>query len=144
MTSSLTNQPFIPLVDLKAQMASIRAEVDAAMGAALDRCDFILGQDVAAFEEEFANFSNAGHAIGCANGTDALYLALHALGIGPGDEVIVPAMTFIATALGVSMAGATPVLVDVEANTALIDPAKIEAAITPATKAIIPVHLFGQ
>jgi len=144
VTSSLTNQPFIPLVDLKAQMASIRDEVDAAMGAALDRCDFILGQDVAAFEEEFANFSNAGHAIGCANGTDALYLALHALGIGPGDEVIVPAMTFIATALGVSMAGATPVLVDVETDTALIDPAKIEAAITPATKAIIPVHLFGQ
>lgn len=144
MTSPLTNQPFIPLVDLKAQMASIRTEVDAAMGAALDRCDFILGQDVVAFEEEFANFSDVGHAIGCANGTDALYLALHALGIGPGDEVIVPAMTFIATALGVSMAGATPVLVDVEADTALIDPAKIEAAITPATKAIIPVHLFGQ
>lgn len=144
MTSPLTNHPFIPLVDLKAQMASIRAEVDAAMGAALDRCDFILGQDVVAFEEEFATFSDVGHAIGCANGTDALYLALHALGVGPGDEVIVPAMTFIATALGVSMAGATPVLVDVEADTALIDPAKIEAAITPATKAIIPVHLFGQ
>jgi dTDP-4-amino-4,6-dideoxygalactose transaminase len=144
VTSPLTNQPFIPLVDLKAQMASIRAEVDAAMGAALDRCDFILGQDVGAFEEEFAAFSDVGHAIGCANGTDALYLALHALGIGPGDEVIVPAMTFIATALGVSMAGATPVLVDVEADTALIDPTKIEAAITPATKAIIPVHLFGQ
>ena len=144
MTSPQPSHQFIPLVDLRAQMASIRTDVDLAIAAALDRCDFILGEDVTAFESEFASFSDAQHAIGCANGTDALYLALHALGVGPGDEVIVPAMTFIATALGVSMAGAMPVLVDVDGDTALIDPMKIEAVISPRTKAIIPVHLFGQ
>ncbi|MGE5503351.1 MAG: DegT/DnrJ/EryC1/StrS family aminotransferase, partial [Actinomycetota bacterium] len=136
--------PFIPLVDLGAQFATLQAEVTAAIGAVLARGDFILGRDVAAFEEEFAAFCGVGHAVGCANGTDALHLAVRALDIGPGDEVIVPAMTFVATALGASLAGATPVLVDVDPATAQIDPARIEAAITPRTKAIIPVHLYGQ
>lgn len=135
---------FIPLVDLKAQTILIRDEVDAAMGAVLDRCDFILGQDVGAFEQEFADFCGAAHGVGCASGTDALHLAFRALDIGPGDEVIMPAMTFVATALGASMIGAKPVLVDVDPDTALIDPDAIAKAITPNTKAIVPVHLFGQ
>lgn len=134
----------IPLVDLKAQYRAIEADVTAAIAAVLGRGDFILGKDVEAFEAEFAAFCGTAHAVGCANGTDALELAMLALGIGPGDEVIVPAMTFIATALGASLAGAKPVFVDVEAATGLLDATKIEAAITPKTKAIIPVHLFGQ
>ncbi|MGE5505875.1 MAG: DegT/DnrJ/EryC1/StrS family aminotransferase [Actinomycetota bacterium] len=134
----------IPLVDLKAQRDSIRAEVEAAMGRVLDRCDFVLGSDLAEFEKEFAAFSQVPHALGVASGTDALHLACRALGIGDGDEVIMPAMTFVATALGISQAGGRPVLVDVRPEDALIDPAKIEAAITPKTKAILPVHLYGQ
>jgi dTDP-4-amino-4,6-dideoxygalactose transaminase len=135
---------FLPLVDLKAQMAAIRGGVDAAIAGVLGRCDFILGQDVGAFEQEFAAFAGARHAIGCASGTDALLLALRALGIGEGDEVIMPAMTFVATALAISLTGAKPVLVDVSPQTALLDPAAFEAAITPKTKAVMPVHLFGQ
>jgi len=134
----------IPLVDLKAQLATIRADVTAVMTAAVDRCDYILGEDVTAFEREFADFCGTRFSLGCASGTDAIHIVLRALGIGPGDEVIVPAMTFIATALGVSLTGAKPVLVDVDPDTALIDPRKIEAAIGPRTKAILPVHLYGQ
>lgn len=134
----------IPLVDLKAQYRSIEPDVTAAITAVLGRGDYIMGRDVEAFEQEFAAFSGAAHAVGCANGTDALQLAVMALGIGPGDEVIVPAMTFIATALGVTLAGAKAVFVDVDPATGLIDPRRIAAAITPATKAIIPVHLYGQ
>ena len=134
----------IPLVDLKAQLATIRADVTAAMTAAVERCDYILGEDVTAFEREFADYCGTRFSLGCASGTDAIHIALRALGIGPGDEVIVPAMTFIATALGVSLTGARPVLVDVDPETALIDPKKIEAAIGPRTKAILPVHLYGQ
>ncbi|HED66078.1 MAG TPA: DegT/DnrJ/EryC1/StrS family aminotransferase [Planctomycetes bacterium] len=136
--------PFVPLVDLKAQYASIRDEVDRAALGTFARCDFILGEAVGRFESEFAAFCNAKHALGVASGTDALHLACRALGIGPGDEVIVPAFTFIASALGVTLAGAKPVLVDVDPKTALLDPAKIEAAITDRTKAILPVHLYGQ
>ena len=136
--------PFIPLVDLKAQLETIRNDVDEAISDVLARCDFILGQDVSAFEQEFAEFSGAAHAIGCASGTDALHLALRAFGIGEGDEVIMPAMTFVATALAISMTGAKPVLVDVDPDTALMDPKKTEAAITDRTKALMPVHLFGQ
>lgn len=139
----MTSQ-FIPLVDLNAQYNSLKSELDAAVLNVLARGDFILGKSVGEFESAFAAYCGVDHAIGCANGTDALHLALRALDVGPGDEVIVPAMTFIATALAVSLCGATPVLVDVEPTTALIDPALIEAAITDKTKAIIPVHLFGQ
>ena len=139
-----TGMPFVPLVDLKAQYSSISDEIHAAINNVLQRGDFILGKDLELFEQEFASFCGVGSVVGCASGTDALNLAVHALGIGAGDEVIVPAMTFIATALGVSQAGARPVFVDVEPETALLDPAKIEAAITPRTKAILPVHLYGQ
>jgi dTDP-4-amino-4,6-dideoxygalactose transaminase len=134
----------IPLVDLKAQYRTIETEVNAAIGAVLGRGDYIMGRDVEGFEQEFAAFCGAAHAIGCANGTDALQLAVMALEIGPGDEVIVPAMTFVATALGVTLSGAKAVFVDVEPETGLMDAARIEAAITPRTRAIIPVHLYGQ
>ncbi|MBI5164238.1 MAG: DegT/DnrJ/EryC1/StrS family aminotransferase [Magnetospirillum sp.] len=138
------NLAAIPLVDLRAQHAALREEIVAGIEQVLVRSDFIHGGDVGRFEEEFAAACGAGHGIGCGNGTDALHLAVRALDIGPGDEVIVPAMTFVATALGVSLAGATPVLVDVDPNTALIDPTRLEAAITAKTKAIIAVHLYGQ
>lgn len=134
----------IPFVDLKPQYLSIRDEIRAAIDGVLDRCEFVLGSDVTKFEEEFAVHCGAPHAVSVANGLDALTLAARALDIGPGDEVILPAFTFVATALGFSLAGAVPVLVDVEPGTALIDPARIEAAITPRTKAICAVHLYGQ
>lgn len=134
----------IPLVDLQAQFLTIKAEVSAAWMRAVERHDFILGEDVQLFEAEFAAYCGVPHAIGVASGTDALHLACRALDVGPGDEAIVPAMTFASTAFAVSLAGARPVLVDVCPENALIDPSKIEAAITPRTKAIIPVHLYGQ
>jgi dTDP-4-amino-4,6-dideoxygalactose transaminase len=110
----------------------------------LDQTCFVLGPPVQQFEEHFAEFSDAQHCLGVASGTDALHVAMRALNVGPGDEVILPSFTFVATALGVSLAGATPVLVDVRREDALIDPDLIEAAITPRTKAIIPVHLYGR
>lgn len=136
--------PEIPLVDLRAQYGGIKSEVGKALDQALARCDFILGEDVRAFEQEFAGFCGANVALGCASGTDALHLACRALGIGEGDEVIMPAFTFVATALGITLAGAKPVLVDVDPDTALIDPARVEAAITGKTRALMPVHLYGQ
>ncbi|WP_019646546.1 DegT/DnrJ/EryC1/StrS family aminotransferase [Novispirillum itersonii] len=134
----------VPFVDLKAQYLAIRDEVRAAIDTVFDQCEFVLGQEVTAFEAEFARYCHAKHALGVANGLDALTLVARGLGIGPGDEVIVPAMTFIASALAFSQVGATPVLVDVTSDSALIDPARIEAAITPRTKAICAVHLYGQ
>src|SRR4051812_18530557 len=116
----------IPLVDLKAQYASIRDEINAALTGVLEQCYFVLGPPVAAFEAEFAAFCGIPHCIGVASGTDALHLIFRALEIGPGDEVIVPAFTFVASALGVSLAGAKPVLVDVRREDGLIDPDKIE------------------
>ncbi|MEM7204290.1 MAG: DegT/DnrJ/EryC1/StrS family aminotransferase [Planctomycetota bacterium] len=136
--------PTIPLVDLKAQRASIEPEVNAAIARVLQRCDFILGEEHQRFEEEFAAFCQTRFALGCASGTDALHIACRLVGVGQGDEVIVPAFTFVATALGVTLAGARPVLVDVDPERGLIDPAQVEAAITERTKAIIPVHLYGQ
>lgn len=136
--------PFVPLVDLGAQMELLREDIDRSIAGVLNRGDFILGQDVTEFETEFEQFCGGGHAIGCASGTDALSLSLRAFGIGTNDEVIMPAMTFVATALAISLTGAKPVLVDVLPDNALIDPAKVAAAITPQTKAIMPVHLFGQ
>jgi dTDP-4-amino-4,6-dideoxygalactose transaminase len=134
----------IPLVDLKAQRAAIFEEIDTAIARVFDRCDFILGEDLRLLEREFAEYCDVPYAIGVASGTDALYLACRALDLSKGDEVIVPAMTFASTAFGVSLTGAQPVPVDVQAEDALIDPGRIEAAITPRTKAIIPVHLYGN
>ncbi len=134
----------IPLVDLKAQYAAIQSEIDAALQEVLDDACYVLGPAVQRFEENFARYCQAKHCIGVASGTDALHLVFRGLGIGAGDEVIVPAFTFVATALGVSLAGATPVLVDVNHGDALINPDMIEAAITPRTKAILPVHLYGR
>lgn len=134
----------VPFVDLKAQYLSIKDEVDEAMRSVVESCRYVGGAPVDAFEESFARYCEADHAIGVANGTDALQLALRALGIGPGDEVITVANTFIATAAAIYSVGARPVLVDIDPETYTIDPAQIEAAITPRTKAVIPVHLYGQ
>lgn len=134
----------IPLVDLQAQYATIRAEVGKAIQGVLDQTCYVLGPPVDEFEQAFAEFCGVRHCIGVASGTDALHLIFRALGIGPGDEVIIPAFTFLATAVGVGMAGATPVLVDVRADDALMDVDAIEQAITPRTKAIMPVHLYGR
>jgi dTDP-4-amino-4,6-dideoxygalactose transaminase len=134
----------IPLVDLKAQYATIKPEVDAAVARVLADTSFIMGPEVKAFDEEFAAWVGAPHAIGVSSGTDALHLVLRALGVGAGDEVITTAMSFVATAESIVMAGATPVFVDIEPGTCNLDPARIEAAITPRTRAIMPVHLYGQ
>jgi len=133
----------IPCLDLKAQHQQIKEEIFAAFEQVYNQTAFSGGPFVEAFEKGFAEYIGANYCIGVANGTVALHLAMLALDIGPGDEVIVPANTFIATAWGVSHAGATPVFVDCDA-TWNIDPTKIEAAITPKTKAIIGVHLYGQ
>ncbi len=134
----------VPFVDLRAQYATIAAEIQAAIGGTLERSDFILGEQVDLFEEEFARYIGTRHAVGVGSGLAALELALRAYGIGPGDEVIVPANTFIATVLAVSAVGARPVLVDVDPATYNLDPAALAAAITPRTRAILPVHLYGQ
>jgi dTDP-4-amino-4,6-dideoxygalactose transaminase len=134
----------IPLVDLKSQYQSIRAEVNAALQSVLDDACFILGPPVTRFEIDFAKFCSVPHCVGVASGTDALQLIFRAMELRPSDEVIVPAFTFVATALGVSLAGGQPVLVDVRREDGLIDPEKIEAAITPRTRAILPVHLYGR
>jgi dTDP-4-amino-4,6-dideoxygalactose transaminase len=134
----------IPLVDLRAQYDSIKPEIDAAIQSVIDATAFVGGPDVRAFEQEFAAFCEVPYAVGCANGTDALHVVLRGLGVGPGDEVITVPNTFIATAEAISMAGATPVFVDVREDTSLMDPARVAAAITPRTKAVMPVHLYGQ
>ncbi|MEZ4515568.1 MAG: DegT/DnrJ/EryC1/StrS family aminotransferase [Chloroflexota bacterium] len=134
----------IPFVDLRAQYRSIKEEADAAVLGVMSRCDFILGQAVSDFEKEFADYCDAKYAVGVDSGYSALELLLLANGVGSGDEVITAANTFIATTLAISNTGAKPVLVDIDPDTYNIDPAKIEAAITPATKAIMPVHLYGQ
>ncbi|HEX8993379.1 MAG TPA: DegT/DnrJ/EryC1/StrS family aminotransferase [Anaerolineales bacterium] len=133
----------VPLIDLTIQHRELRAEINAAIAGVLDRADFILGQDVHKLEEEFAAYCGSKYAIGVDSGVAALELALRALGIGPGHEVIVPAHTFTATAAAVTFAGATPVFVDVDPVTWTIDPNRIEEAITPRTRAILPVHLYG-
>jgi dTDP-4-amino-4,6-dideoxygalactose transaminase len=134
----------IPFVDLQAQYRAIKPEVDAAVLDVLGRAAFILGPAVAAFEQEFAAFCHTREAIGVNSGTSALHLALLAAGVGPGDEVITVPYTFVATVAAIEYAGATPVLVDVEPDYWTMDPARFEAAITPRTKAVIPVHLYGQ
>lgn len=134
----------IPLIDLVAQYRSIREEIDRAIHGVLESGAFILGPNVAAFEREVASYLGVGFAVGVASGTDALLLTLRAYGIGPEDEVIVPAYTFFATAEAVSQCGATPVFVDIDPQTYCIDVSQVEARITPRTKAIIPVHLYGH
>ena len=134
----------IPFLDLKAPHVELRPEIDAAIARVLDSGWYILGPEVEAFEAEFAGYCQAGHAIGLANGLDALHLALRAMDVGPGDEVIVPSNTYIATWLAVSQCGAVPVPVEPDPATHNIDPARIEAAITPRTRVILPVHLYGQ
>jgi len=134
----------IPFVDLGAQYRSIKREVDAAIQRVLESAAFVMGREVAAFEEAFAAYTGARHSVCVSNGTAALHLALVACDLGAGDEVIVPANTFFATAEAVAHAGATPRFVDVDPVSYTIDPALIEAALTPRTRAIIPVHLYGQ
>ncbi|HLF20122.1 MAG TPA: DegT/DnrJ/EryC1/StrS family aminotransferase [Bacteroidota bacterium] len=134
----------IAFVDLKRNYLSIRDEVEKALHDVMERTAFILGSEVRAFEEEFAAYCGAKYCIGVASGTDALKIALKAVGVMPGDEVITVANTFIATALAISESGATPVLVDCDPHYYAIDPDRIEKAITEKTKAIIPVHLYGQ
>ncbi len=133
----------IPLVDLKAQYASIKEEIDDAVRGVLHETDFIGGSAVSGFEKDFAESCGTRFAVGVANGTDAIFLALKALKVGPGDEVIVPVNTFIATAEAVSATGAHPVFVDCDPDTHTISPKGIEEAITKHTKAVIPVHLYG-
>ena len=134
----------IPLVDLRAQYKSIKPEIDEAVQKVFEMGAFVQGPAVKDFEEKFAPYCGVKHAAACSSGTSALHLAMCALGIGAGDEVIVPAMTFVATAMGADYTGAKCVFVDVKPDTCTMDPAKIEAAITERTKAIIPVHLYGQ
>ncbi len=134
----------VPFVDLQAQYRAIQDEVNPAIQQVLNQCNFILGKPVDEFEQEFASFVNTKYGVGLSSGLDALRLALEAMDVGAGDEVILPANTYIATALGVSAVGATPVLVDCHPRTYEIDVDLIEAAITPRTKVLMPVHLTGQ
>ena len=133
-----------PLVDLKAQYAAHRGEIDAAIARVIENTAFIGGAELVAFEEAFAEFCEAPFAIGCGNGTDAIALALQGLGVGRGDDVVLPSMTFIATAEAVEMVGARPVFAEVDPQTLLMGPREADAALTPATKALLPVHLYGQ
>jgi len=134
----------VPYLDLKAQYQSIKPEIDAALARVLESCQFVLGPEVAAFEQEFAAYCGTAECIALNSGTSALHLALLAAGIGPGDEVITVPFTFVASVAAVVYTGARPVLVDIDSRSFNMDPFAIEAAITPRTKAILPVHLYGQ
>jgi dTDP-4-amino-4,6-dideoxygalactose transaminase len=134
----------IPLVDLKAQYATIKPEIDTAIQRVINNTSFILGKEVADFEQAFSSAVGAQGAVGVASGTAAIRLALLAVGVGPGDEVITTAHTFIATAEAISQTGAKPVFADIDSRTYNLDPEKVEDAISPRTKAILPVHLYGQ
>ncbi|HLH43682.1 MAG TPA: DegT/DnrJ/EryC1/StrS family aminotransferase [Bryobacteraceae bacterium] len=134
----------IPYIDLKAQYRSIKREIDAAVLKVLEAGEFVLGGEVARFEQEFAAYCGARHAVGVNSGTSALHLALLAAGAGPGDEVISVPFSFVATTAAIRYTGAQPVFVDIDPATFNLDPAQIEAKITERTKAILPVHLYGQ
>jgi len=144
--SSITNEVAtkVPMLDLSAQYASIRGEIQAAINAVLESQHFILGPQVQGLEAEVASYCGRKFGVGVASGTDAIILALRAAGIGPGDEVLVPSFTFIATADSVSLLGAKPVFVEIQSETFNMDPQKIASKITPRTRAIVPVHLYGQ
>jgi dTDP-4-amino-4,6-dideoxygalactose transaminase len=134
----------VPLFDTATPLAPLRAPIDAAIARVLDSGRFILGPELAAFEDEWAAYCGAGHAIGVANGTDALTIALRAMGVGPGDEVVVPSFTFYASAEAIPPTGATPVFCDVDPETFCITADTVRAALTPRTKAVVAVHLFGN
>jgi dTDP-4-amino-4,6-dideoxygalactose transaminase len=134
----------IPFVDLAGQSSNLRDELMEAIAEVVDESYYILGRQVESFEQAFAEYTGAAHCVGMANGTEALHLTLRALGVGPGDEVITVANTFVATALAITYAGATPVLVDCSPDDYTLDVEYLEEAITPRTKAILPVHLYGQ
>src|SRR5215210_2496707 len=134
----------VPLFDTKTPLEPLRAEIDAKIAEVVDRGVFILGPEVAAFESEFAAYLGARHAAGVANDTDALVLALRALGVGPGDEVVVPSFTFYASAEAIPLTGARPVFCDVDPDTCCVTPETVRAALTLRTKAVIAVHLFGN
>jgi dTDP-4-amino-4,6-dideoxygalactose transaminase len=134
----------IPLIDLKKQYESIKTEIDNAIRDVVESCQFILGERVAAFETDFAAYCQSRYTLGMNSGTSALHLALLAAGVGPGDEVITVAYTFVASVAAICYTGAKPILVDIDPLTCTIDPTRIEAAITPRTKVIMPVHLYGS
>jgi dTDP-4-amino-4,6-dideoxygalactose transaminase len=134
----------VPYLDLKAQYQSIKPEIDAAIARVLESCQFVLGPEVAAFEQDFAAYCGTTECIALNSGTSALHLALLAAGVGPGDEVVTVPFTFVASVAAVTYTGARPVLVDIDPRSFTMDPAAVEAAITPRTKAILPVHLYGQ
>jgi dTDP-4-amino-4,6-dideoxygalactose transaminase len=134
----------IPFMDLQAQHRALRAELEQAIGQVLDSGHFILGEEVAAFEQEFARMCGARHAVAVNSGTTALHLALLAAGVRPGDEVITVPFTFVASVAAIEMAGARPVLADIDPRSFTLDPAALERAITPRTRAVMPVHLYGQ
>lgn len=134
----------IPYLDLKAQLKPLRAEIDAAIARTIDNCSFCLGPDVAQFEKDFARFCGVQHTVAFNSGTSALHVAMKLLNLGPGDEVITTPFTFVATSWAISYVGATPVYVDIDDATFNLDPRLLEKAITPRTKAVVPVHLYGQ
>lgn len=134
----------VPLVDLRASLAPIRAELLRGIEEILDGMGLFLGEHVQRLEQEFTAFCEAEHGVAVSNGTDAIFVALEALGVGPGDEVIAPAHTFFATIAAIAHTGATPVLVDIESETMTIDPARVAAAVGPKTRALVPVHLNGH
>src|SRR3954471_2569826 len=134
----------VPLFDPTTPQAPLRADIRAAVHRVLDNGQFILGPEVKAFETEFAAYLGAGHAIGVANGTEAITVALRALGVGPGDEVVVPSFTFWASAEAIPPTGAVPVFCDVDPDTMCVTAETVKAALTPKTKAVIAVHLFGN
>ena len=144
MATAAVAQMTVPILDLKAQYATIKDEIQAAVNGVLENQHFILGPEVKALEKEIAEYCGTKYAVGVASGTDALILGLRACGVGPGDEVIVPSFTFIATADAVSLLGGEPVFADIDPDTFNLDPKSVERRITPRTKAIVPVHLYGQ
>lgn len=137
-------QDKIPYLDLPAQLRPLRKEIEAAIARTIDRCSFCLGPDVAQFEKDFAQYCGANHCVGYNSGTSALHVAMLLLGVGRDDEVITTPMTFVATSWAISYVGAKPVFVDIDDATFNLDPQRIESAITPRTKAVMPVHLYGH
>src|SRR3977135_2265387 len=143
MTTQTDTPTAVPYLDLAAQMRPIRKDIDAAIARTLDNCSFCLGPDVAQFEKDFARFCGAQHCVAFNSGTSALHVGLMLLNIGQGDEVITTPCTFVATSWAISYVGAKPVYVDIDDATFNLDPRLVERAITPRTKAILPVHLYG-